>query len=443
MRNKFYKKIGALALSAGLAFSFAPNTYAATPSVDFIDVSHHNAEQGLPLSFYQTMKSGKINAVVVKVSDGQSYVDPAASVNIANAKQAGMAVHAYHYMRAKTVSAAKAEAAWFDKKLKLVGFDKSKDGYVVVDVEDKSLKTLSSSELTKITNAFVAKMKDFGYNKVDLYTGSAFYSDNLKPASLSISKPWLARYPLYPSTGKPEPVWHNGEKGAWQWSSTYKFAGIPGYFDVSEDYAGKYTNVATVENATNTGVVKKIGSLSLVDYLKSKGKSSTFSARVKLAKQYGINNYSGTAAQNLALLSKLKSGVKPAKVNTTNSKLTTSSKAETTGKAAEKTVTYKVKSGDTLSGIAKRYGTTVTTLQGLNGIRNANLIRVGQKLRIAGLTEQKKASNTAKKTYHTVVRGDVVSKLAKKYGSTISQIKSWNHLDRRYTIYVGEKLRVK
>ncbi|UZH06418.1 GH25 family lysozyme [Heyndrickxia coagulans] len=429
--KKIYKTIGALALSAGLAFSFGSVSHATAPSVDFIDVSHHNAEQGLSLAFYQTMKSGKINAVVVKVSEGQSYVDPAASVNIANAKQAGMAVHAYHYMRAKTVSAAKAEAAWFDKKLKLVGFDKSKDGYVVVDVEDKSLKTLSSSELTKITNAFVAKMKDFGYNKVDLYTGSAFYSDNLKPASLSISKPWLARYPLYPSTGKPEPVWHNGEKGAWQWSSTYKFTGIPGYFDVSQDYAGKYTNVAKVDNATSTGVVKKIGSLSLVDYLKTHHKSATFSARAKLAKQYGITNYTGTAAQNLALLSKLKSGVKPTKVNTSNSKLTTSSKV--LAKA------YTVKSGDTLSGIAKKYGTTVSKLKSLNGIKNVNLIYVGQRLKISGSTTTVTSNS---KKYVTVKRGHCVGATA-KYGSTITKIKSWNKLNSKYVIYPGQKLRVK
>ncbi|MGG3383092.1 GH25 family lysozyme [Heyndrickxia faecalis] len=427
--NRLTKTIGALTLSAGLAFSFAPNTYAAAPSVDFIDVSHHNAEQGLPLSFYQTMKAGGINAVVVKVSDGQSYVDPAASVNIANAKQAGMAVHAYHYARFKSTVQAKAEAKWFDKKLKLVGFDKNKDGQVVVDVEDKSLASLSAADLTKATNAFVAKMKSLGYRKIDLYTGHSFFNTELQPSKLTISKPWLARYPLYPETGQPTPVWYNGQKGAWQWSSTYKFAGIPGYFDVSDDFAGKYTNVAKVDNATSTGMVKKIGSLSLVDYLKSKGKSSTFSARVKLAKQYGINNYSGTAAQNLALLSKLKSGVKPAKVNTTNSKLTTSSKVPAK--------TYTVKRGDTLSGLAKKYGTTVAKLQKLNGIKNANRIYVGQKIKISG------SAATGSTKYVTVRSGDTVSELAEKYGSTISKIKAWNKLNSKCVIYSGQKLRVK
>lgn len=44
--------------------------------------------------------------------------------------------------------------------------------------------------------------------------------------------------------------------------------------------------------------------------------------------------------------------------------------------------TYTVKSGDTLSGIAHRHGTTVSKLQKLNGIKNANLIYEGQKIRL-------------------------------------------------------------
>ncbi len=425
------KLAGALILITGMALFSVTPVFADTLKIDFIDVSHHNAEQGEPLSFYQTMKAGGINSVVVKVSEGQTYVDPAASVNVANAKQAGMIVNAYHYARFKSNAEAKAEAKWFDKKLQLVGFDKSKDGQVVVDVEDPTLYShVSAASLTEYTNTFIKEMHDLGYSRVDLYTGSAFYNAHLKPKSLSISEPWLARYPLYPETGQPQPEYSNG-RGAWQWSQSYKFVGINGYFDVSQDFAGKYTNVAKVDNATPTKVVKKIGSLSLVDYLKSKKIDSSYNGRVKLAKEYGITNYSGTAAQNLALLSKLKSGVKPAKVNTTNSKLTTSSSA------AVSTITYTVKSGDTLSGIAAKYGTSVSKLKSLNGIKNANLIYVGEKIKVSSSTV------SSSKKYHTVVRGDVVSKLAKKYGSPIGQIRSWNHLDSRYTIYIGDNLRVK
>ena len=48
---------------------------------------------------------------------------------------------------------------------------------------------------------------------------------------------------------------------------------------------------------------------SIVDYLNKQKIDSSFSNRTKLAKQYGISNYSGTAAQNTQLLNKIKSGV--------------------------------------------------------------------------------------------------------------------------------------
>ena len=56
----------------------------------------------------------------------------------------------------------------------------------------------------------------------------------------------------------------------------------------------------------------KPSSGSIVDYLNSQGKDSSFSARKKLANQHGIKNYKGTAKQNIDLLNKLKSG-NPAK----------------------------------------------------------------------------------------------------------------------------------
>lgn len=43
---------------------------------------------------------------------------------------------------------------------------------------------------------------------------------------------------------------------------------------------------------------------------------------------------------------------------------------------------YEVKSGDTLSGIAKKFNTTIAKLQNLNGIKDANKIYVGQKIKI-------------------------------------------------------------
>lgn len=51
-------------------------------------------------------------------------------------------------------------------------------------------------------------------------------------------------------------------------------------------------------------------------------------------------------------------------------------------KTEPKTVTYTVKKGDTLSSIAKKYGTTYQKIAKDNGIKNPNFIKVGQKLKI-------------------------------------------------------------
>jgi LysM repeat protein len=107
------------------------------------------------------------------------------------------------------------------------------------------------------------------------------------------------------------------------------------------------------------------------------------------------------------------------------------------------TATYTVKSGDTLSAIAAKFGITVTNLQKLNGIANPNVIYAGQVLKVSGSAQPGPAPVTSQAVYHTVVPGNTVSELAAKYGSTISQIKAWNNLDSKYTIYAGKTIRVK
>ena len=75
---------------------------------------------------------------------------------------------------------------------------------------------------------------------------------------------------------------------------------------------------------------------------------------------------------------------------------------------------YIVVKGDTLSGIASKYGTTYQTLASYNGIANPNKIYVGQKIKIpnGGTTT----------IIYTVVRGDSLSKIATRYGTSWQKI---------------------
>lgn len=107
-----------------------------------------------------------------------------------------------------------------------------------------------------------------------------------------------------------------------------------------------------------------------------------------------------------------------------------------TSSASSTTSTYTVKLGDTLSAIADRYNTAVSTLCSLNGISNPDKIFAGQVLKISGST-----ANAA--PYYTVVSGDNLSTIAAKYNITYQSIAALNNIKAPYIIIPGQKLRIK
>lgn len=95
---------------------------------------------------------------------------------------------------------------------------------------------------------------------------------------------------------------------------------------------------------------------------------------------------------------------------------------------------YTVQSGDTLSGIAAKYGTTYQKLASYNGIANPNVISAGQKIKIPG---------SGVRTY-TVKDGDSLWAIAAKQlgdGSRYNEIKTMNGLSSN-TIYAGQTLKL-
>jgi LysM repeat protein len=102
-------------------------------------------------------------------------------------------------------------------------------------------------------------------------------------------------------------------------------------------------------------------------------------------------------------------------------------------------VTYVVRRGDTLSGIAARFGTTSFAIAARNGILNPHFIFVGQRLivcrGVGGLPP------VAGRVY--VVRpGDTLFSIALRYGVTIQAIMSANGLFNPNLVFVGQSLRI-
>ncbi|MGS0652702.1 LysM peptidoglycan-binding domain-containing protein, partial [Staphylococcus arlettae] len=85
------------------------------------------------------------------------------------------------------------------------------------------------------------------------------------------------------------------------------------------------------------------------------------------------------------------------------------------------TTYYTVKSGDSLSSIAVKYGTSYQKIMSLNGLNNY-VIYPGQRLKVSGSTSTSTSgstsSNTSTTSYYTVKSGDSLSAIAAKYGTT-------------------------
>lgn len=103
------------------------------------------------------------------------------------------------------------------------------------------------------------------------------------------------------------------------------------------------------------------------------------------------------------------------------------------------TVSYTVQPGDTLYGIASRYGTTVQAIAQANGVVNPAFIRVGQQLSIpTGSTADVPASPGG--NVYVVVPGDTLSSIAARYGTTAWAIAYANNLPNANWIRVGQTL---
>lgn len=248
---------------------------------------------------------------------------------------------------------------------------------------------------------------------------------------------WMAAYPNYAVTPEPNYNIFPSMDGVsiYQFTSTYIAGGLDGNVDLTGITDNGYTknnNPKTETPAINQGLQADNTPKSDIangNQVKVKFGTNAWATGEAIpswvkGRTYDVAQVSG----NRVLLAGINSWI-----NKTDVEIISVSSAPIQAPA---TSTYTVRSGDTLSSIADKFGTSYQTLASLNGISNPNLIFAGQTFRVNG-------SASAGSVYYTVRAGDNLSAIASRYGTSYQSIAALNGLANPNLIYAGQTLKIK
>ena len=309
------------------------------------------------IDFAQVRASGR-TAVYIRASVAADYIDPTMDTNYIAARENGLMVGFYHVLTARAPEQARQEARFF---VEAIG---SREMQLRPAMDFDYLAGLTAANANAIALAFLETVES------EMGQGAAIYTDADKAQNLW-SETIAARFPLW-LAGCDGPV-----EGKWQgWSG--------------RQYAA---------NARLEGVEGRVGLDRFTNGILVPASSGT------------------TAAA-------------PAAADRAEAAVPTLASAADLAAAAQ---TYTVQRGDTLSEIAARFGTTVSELVRLNNIADPNRIYEGDRLII-------RAGTSTGATTYTVQRGDTLSEIAERYGTTVNELVRLNNIADRDLIYPGQVL---
>ncbi len=99
-----------------------------------------------------------------------------------------------------------------------------------------------------------------------------------------------------------------------------------------------------------------------------------------------------------------------------------------------------LKKGETLYSVSRTYGVSFSAIAKANNIADADKVRIGQKLIIPGTGGAPKSAAAAEK--HTVKKGETLFGIARQYGLTVSELRAFNGLSDKTVIKPGDLLAV-
>lgn len=357
------------------------------------------------IDFEEVAESG-VDTVYIRSSLGCDYTDPYFEQNYERARAAGLNVGFYHYVTARTVSQAEYQAHFFVNTIQ----GKEFQCRLAMDFED--LTTLSAAEANEIGLAFIRKVEDLsGKGTVvysDAYNAGAVFGGGLTEYPL-----WIAEY----GVSEPSSAVNWDSWAGWQYSDMGNVAGISGPVDLD-----LYTDAMFLEEPGSVPVPVPMPepSVSVVEYTVKSGDTLWGIAEMYRTSVSAIVSENGIANPNL---------IYPGEVL----RITLADNVP----SSEMNNTYLVHRGDTLWGIAQMYRTSVARLAAMNNISDLNLIYPGEILQVSSSG----STGDVGRTY--VVRyGDTLSGIARRYGTTVSQLAAANGIENPDLIYAGEVLTV-
>lgn len=289
-----------------------------------IDVSEHNEAID-----FAKVKGAGIEFVIIRVgwigNKENHTLDKYFEENYSKAKYYGLKIGFYVYSYVESEEAMLSAINWVKNQIS----GKTHEYPIFLDVEDKQISGLTKEKQTNLCKYFCDNFENSG-----VYANLDWFNNKLNVSKLINYKIWLAQWTSNENHSA------NFKVDLWQYTSGGSVAGISGKVDMN-----KCLNCN--ENSSTIS-----GQLSIDEVANAviRGEFGNGEDRKNRLAQAGYNYNEVQARVNEIL--------------------------------GNSSVTYTIKSGDTLSGIAQKFGTTVNKLAQLNNIKNVNLIYAGQTIKI-------------------------------------------------------------
>lgn len=360
------------------------------------------ALNGIDVSQYQgdvdwnQVKGAGISFAMLRGGYGKNNVDPYFHQNASACQRLGIPFGIYWFSYAYNAQMAAQEAEYcaaLAKQYKVtwpLAYDLE---YDTVRYAAQQGITIGKTLATTMVTAFCEKVKSSGY--IPMYYSNLDYYLTMFDAGQLPYDLWFAQYASVVSVS---------DMAMWQYTSTGSVPGISGNCDRNysyKDYGKGTVSPEPIPSAPDIYTVQSGDTLS------------------------GIALRFGTTVSSLAKINGISDPdmIYPGQV------------LRLSGSSVSGQTVYTVKAGDTLSKIAADFGTSYQTLAQLNGILNPDIIYPGQKLNIP-------SGSSASISYYTIRPGDTLSGIALSFGTTVSHLQSLNNISNPDKIYAGTKIRI-